>query len=478
MMKTMIRLLPVLLLAAAAVTCSDQGRWDDITRTINGLPPVIESFILTSTNQATSQQVTFTLSGTDNKGITGWYVSENPASPAVGDPGWTASAPSQFTLSGGFGGKTLYAWAKDEDGNVSSSRSISLDIVWNPSVWAYRIQIVIAATNITAPLTNFPVYVSLGSLSNTPFFTRVRSDGSDIVILASDSNTVLKREVVSLDLTTSNGQLWFKAPLLVNSASNVFYVYYGSPTFNEINSSDVWSEGFVAVWHLEETGTGIYQDSCSAGNTLRSAVEVNSGYVPPDRTNAIIGYGQDYQNTNAGTYCLNSAALQNMTNFTITLWIKQNYLISGTRWFQKGPLYVWESGGPTLKIDRSFTTADLATTNNVRKERNGAGWLSSWNQVNITWAGTTNRASLTFYRNAVDVGSSNGGESTGEILTDDSAKNFFVGCMDGVTNRSWGSIVDEIRISTNVRTQPWMAAEFTNQSLPANFYQTGPEEAL
>ncbi len=80
--------------------------------------------------------VTLNLSATDELGVTGYYVSTNFLKPSPSDSGWTDittttiySGDVPYTLSGGNGTKTVYAWYKDAAGNVSSTANDSIILV-------------------------------------------------------------------------------------------------------------------------------------------------------------------------------------------------------------------------------------------------------------------------------------------------------------------------------------------------------------
>jgi hypothetical protein len=66
---------------------------------------------------STTTTVAITVKATDNVGVTGYLVNENPTKPSASASGWTASAPTSYTF-GGAGSQTLYAWAKDAAGNI------------------------------------------------------------------------------------------------------------------------------------------------------------------------------------------------------------------------------------------------------------------------------------------------------------------------------------------------------------------------
>jgi hypothetical protein len=88
--------------------------------------PVVDAFVLTSATPTAIALIEFTLAGSDANGITRWLINESAASPSVNDASWVTTKPAGYTVSAGSGTKTVYAWARDGAGNVSSSKSIAL----------------------------------------------------------------------------------------------------------------------------------------------------------------------------------------------------------------------------------------------------------------------------------------------------------------------------------------------------------------
>ena len=88
--------------------------------------PVISAFAIPSTASSLVIEIT-TFTATDNIQITGYKITESSASPLASDAGWLEDSPSTYTLDS-VGTKTLYAWAKDAVGNVSTSLNDSVTI--------------------------------------------------------------------------------------------------------------------------------------------------------------------------------------------------------------------------------------------------------------------------------------------------------------------------------------------------------------
>jgi hypothetical protein len=81
-------------------------------------PPAVSAFSIPSTSTSLTVSIT-SFTATDNVGVTGYMATESAASPSAGAGGWSATAPTSFSF-GTAGAKTLYGWAKDAAGNVST----------------------------------------------------------------------------------------------------------------------------------------------------------------------------------------------------------------------------------------------------------------------------------------------------------------------------------------------------------------------
>lgn len=95
---------------------------------LRALDVTVPTASLSAPTTSDSTTVTITVGGSDNLGVTAYYVSSSSTAPAAGAVGWAASAPSSFVFAGE-GNRTLYAWTKDRAGNVSAaaSRTVLVD---------------------------------------------------------------------------------------------------------------------------------------------------------------------------------------------------------------------------------------------------------------------------------------------------------------------------------------------------------------
>ncbi len=96
-------------------------------RAINDItPPDVTAFTFPSTSSSLTVPIT-TFTATDDTAVTGYMLTESASAPASGDPGWSGSAPTEYVFTTE-GPKTLYAWAKDAAGNVSTSLNDSVTV--------------------------------------------------------------------------------------------------------------------------------------------------------------------------------------------------------------------------------------------------------------------------------------------------------------------------------------------------------------
>ncbi len=86
---------------------------------VDAAAPVVSAFTMPATSSALSVSVT-TFTATDDVGVTGYLLTTNATAPLASDAAWTATAPTSYTFTT-WGNNTLYAYAKDAVGNVSTA---------------------------------------------------------------------------------------------------------------------------------------------------------------------------------------------------------------------------------------------------------------------------------------------------------------------------------------------------------------------
>ena len=86
-------------------------------------PPTVTSFSVSTPTYTDVSITSFT--ATDNTAVAGYMVNESASAPSADDSHWSTTPPTSYSFSGA-GSKTLYAWAKDGNNNISSSLSATV----------------------------------------------------------------------------------------------------------------------------------------------------------------------------------------------------------------------------------------------------------------------------------------------------------------------------------------------------------------
>lgn len=89
--------------------------------------PAVTAFEATTPANSLNIPIT-SFSASDNIGVTGYMITNSATAPNAGDSGWLGTIPATYTVSGD-GTYTLYPWAKDQAGNVSTSYGTPQEVI-------------------------------------------------------------------------------------------------------------------------------------------------------------------------------------------------------------------------------------------------------------------------------------------------------------------------------------------------------------
>jgi hypothetical protein len=140
----------------------DNGRDYDafvIKYPLDTVAPLVTSFVVPATSVKLNVPIT-SFAATDNMAVIGYLVTESAAKPLNSDLGWSATPQTSYTFLTG-GTKTLYAWVKDAEGNISSAVSANVTLTITPPTVVNFV--VPALTNsVNVPITSFTATDDLG----------------------------------------------------------------------------------------------------------------------------------------------------------------------------------------------------------------------------------------------------------------------------------------------------------------------------
>lgn len=319
-------------------------------------------------------------------------------------------------------------------------------------------------------LASFPVLFSVtdASLKLTSNGGKVtNAAGDDIIFRGLDTTTcggasscTLDHEIEKYDNTTGQLIAWVRVPALNTAAAGsdtVIYINYGDSTVTTPtqNPTGVWDSNFKGVWHNKETSiTG------AAGEIKDRTSNANNGTTSGGMTGANqvagqIGGSLNFDGVNDQVSVPNSASLNIRSALTMEAWINATSR-DAKNWndvLSKGTYDIYNDKSGKLcayfqtdakTYDACPGTATMAT--------------GTWYHVVETY----NAGSIKTYINGVQDGIA----SQGTQLNDSSANSFMYGVCAIGGCYYWIGKLDEVRVSSSVRSVCWIKGEYNNQVWP------------
>ncbi len=331
---------------------------------------------------------------------------------------------------------------------------------WYDSSWSYRKEIFIDDNKVISDLDNFPVLISL---SDSDLNSYSKSDGSDILFTLGDGTTKLKKEVESY----SDGNLvaWVKVPELDANNNTLIYMYYGNSSANEADSNKVWDSNYVMVQHLNESVENDvlgFIDSTRHNNdgtaknfndTSKSTTDVD-GFIG----GAVRFDGDDENDDYIDVTSVNDNLLG--ASGTISAWA---YPVE-----DGSNRYIFQAVGSGTNIFYIKYTSNIFSVSRgnpiITVNINSNTDYNTWHYTTLTW----NDTNLYGYLNGNYIGTA---EYTNTSTYGGSSR---IGAFG--SGNTFPGIIDEVKISKNLRSASWIETEYNNMNSPNTFYTVGEQE--
>jgi len=385
---------------------------------------------------------------------------------------------------------------------------------WYDTEWEYRNKITVSLNSVISnDLSDFPVLIKF---THNDFKQANESEGRDFVFTLSDGTTKLSHEIEHYDNTTGEIIAWVNFPTLAAASSTDIYIYYKGNTIG-YNSADVWNDDYVLVWHLNQTSdgtTGEFKDATSNGNDGRGGGGTDVGYDSqriPHITDGQIGNGQHLKGptttgTGEGTGDIiyrNSLDGMPSRDFTIELWtaditnvpsggnpVLYNDLLSvcydhsSTNGKWQNHISLWQAANVKMKIRTNFFVSTSNPGHPVQDDNPAA--FTNWNHIVAVYNqkdadGTQGNSQL--YINGVLVKDENRSGNLNRNIQTDNLRMVLGGDIDAQGGNNCGRVnnelkgkVDELRISSGLRTADYAAATYFNQGNPSTYLSLGGQE--
>jgi hypothetical protein len=338
---------------------------------------------------------------------------------------------------------------------------------------AWRMQLTFDNSASAEDLVGFPLPVVLDSTAID--YSHTDDAGQDLLFADSDETTLLPHEIEAWD-ETGTSVVWVRVPAVDSgSSTDHIWIYYGCGSAPAEDPAGVWSEDYVAVWHLadaatDEASSALHTDSTEGGSTGQ---QNGNADVP-----GLLVRAQDFDGDDF-VLVPDSDLLDVTAAITLEAWVRFDTLPANN-----------DFGFVAAKHDTGFDERSYGLYlygDNPRFviSNDGAGTVSvvsdvgavasQWYYLVGTWNGGSGPGALRIYVNG-SLSGSGAGPSPAEIHA--GSVDLIVGgkLFNGETNAWVDAQIDEVRLSDVNRSSWWIAAQ--HLAMTGGFVTFGDEESL
>ncbi len=334
---------------------------------------------------------------------------------------------------------------------------------YSDSSWQYRQKIVIDHTKVmNTDQTDFPVMIKINNQYNS-IFSNAKDDGYDILFTSSDGSTKLSHEIDTFSKANKELIAWVKIPLLSYQNDTTLYMYYGnSEATDQQNKTDVWSNGYVGVWHMNESSGGANSVKNSTSVANMDGTDYGPSLGQTGKISKAVQFDGNDDRIEIASNVTNS--MSGDTTYSMQAWVYQT--ARGTQYpgiIAKGG-YGSNSGYEFLTdYGASSPCGIIVGTNQSLMTANGANVWNRWNYLSFTQTGAQQRFLVntdTPYTSGVSP-----------AIGNSSAYPLYIGrrSLGDSIRGTWGGLIDEVRISSVTRSDDWIRTEYNNQNDPFTF---------
>jgi Concanavalin A-like lectin/glucanases superfamily/Domain of unknown function (DUF2341) len=314
---------------------------------------------------------------------------------------------------------------------------------------------------------DFPVLISgtyswLATVANGGHVQN--ANGYDIIFTsdAAGKNS-LNWEVESYNPATGAVIYWVQVPTVSHTTNTVIYMWYGNAaiTTDQSNTSGTWDGTFLGVYHFKNGTTLSAADSSGNGNNgTISGATAGAGQIDGAAAFNLSADNGNYVEVTGLFGSPATATLSGWANYTED-WNAGGELIS----LGDNLAIRIDNGGSATGVTEGFYY-DGSTWHNITYAQTylGTGWHH--------FVFTVTADSQVLYIDGVQVAS---GSNASGIAYLNGANTYIGQHGNGQTFFDFGGYIDEVRVSSSVRSADWVTAEYNNQSSPSTFYSMGTE---
>ena len=321
---------------------------------------------------------------------------------------------------------------------------------WNTG-FIYRKNVNITSS---AALSDFPVYL------NVNYASGMQSDYDDLRFVSGSCEAgvanELSYEIESYD--SNNAHVWLKIPSLTTGTNSICMYYGNDDAQSGQNVSDVWSNNYVMVNHMNNYNSTYLVDSAGNYNgTKRSSTQ-------PTEISGPVGNAQDF---NGDSWILTALSWDGgpvtfeFWNYVAQAETQQSNVFaasvdrmnSHSPWSDNNVYFDYGAGCCSYRISTSYSS-----------------YYDDWTYVTYTSEATTSVNKMEIFFNGISATSNNnGGEVSG-------ISSFRIGSNSAGSGSYHPGSLDEFRMSSVVRSADWINMSYQIMKNQDNLVSFGSEE--
>jgi hypothetical protein len=439
--------------------------------------------------------------GTGACGADGFCGEPDPGEPDAGEPDAGEPDAGAPTGDAGFDAGAIVDAGAD-GGAPDAGGDAGLDAgppppLWHDT-WRKRKAVTIANPGSSGSLTRFPVWLHVvadAELRHVGSGGDVESAAGFDIRFGNDSgNDIYRHELVDYDPATGDLDVFVRVPSVALGAETTFFLYFGAPSLTSPppQPEETWSEDYTAVWHLDEDPAGGATLADSANdlpNADGTAVNLEAGDQVPGQVGGSLALdGTDER------VSIDSAVLDEPGAFTLEAWARmEGSNLKKQRIFQRGvsgnervvELFVEDGGGNegkiTFRVNLGLETGLPDDVTHHPGNQGGSFALNQWIHYVATFlpgsqnTQTPGESELRLWVNGSTV-TMNVDITNDRDLDTGAVEHRQAVIGNGGANpaeHGWDGRIDEVRISSTVRSADWIQLSYSNQLDPGAFASVG-----
>ena len=339
---------------------------------------------------------------------------------------------------------------------------------WTKYNYSFTVRFAGYAGNTT--LTDFPVLVRVSEdRISFPIYAKCKiANGGDLRF--SDASGALLASEVECWNPGGESLVWVKVPSL--NADTVITGHFGCSSPDAVTPSDVWSNGFLGVWHLGAAeGSSTQPDSVADGSSFVNSQTYPDGVLAG--TNGVAGLAAAFnqRSDNKGVYSISdgSGKYSGFEKFTVEYWTYYDDhdvggLSKNARVLNKNNAWSAYEASSNGKMGLSFKAQNqsgdkyVIPANNQTKPQK-----AEWNYTVSVFDGRESPDADTLYNRAAYLnGQSLTTTATNGLIASMASNNnsLFLGNVSDKGTEPYHGIIDEVRLSTMTRSADWVKATY------------------